>query len=273
MQKYDIKKEIKNKVLEKLIELNVLTVPINPIQPMVEGSLDGDPSARPGVSSPKDDEEERVALATPTGEVAECEAPPATLPRFEPFSPESRGSSRDIRLKVRLKLEAQEKERVLKADYDLQLQVRRLEIEAERDIKLRELDIKALRISSGQTLPHSSEKPAISHSNQYKQGFDVSKHVALVPTFWESEVDSYFNASERIATALDWPKDMWPILLHCKLVGKAQEVVSSLSLEESLQYDVLKESILRAYELVPEAYRQKFRNHKKSNGQTFVEFA
>nr|XP_033962443.1 uncharacterized protein LOC117464021 [Pseudochaenichthys georgianus] len=66
---------------------------------------------------------------------------------------------------------------------------------------------------------------------------------------------------------------MWPILLQCKLVGKAQEVVSSLSLEESLQYEVLKESILRAYELVPEAYRQKFRNHKKSATQTFVEFA
>lgn len=29
----------------------------------------------------------------------------------------------------------------------------------------------------------------------------------------------------------------------------------------------MKESILRAYELVPEAYRQKFRNHKRSNGQ------
>lgn len=33
------------------------------------------------------------------------------------------------------------------------------------------------------------------------------------------------------------------------------------------------ESIFRAYELVPEAYQQKFRNHKKSNGQTYVEFA
>lgn len=87
------------------------------------------------------------------------------------------------------------------------------------------------------------------------------------------EVDSYFSAFERIASALEWPKDMWPILLQCKLVGKAQEVLSSLSLENSLNYDVLKESILRSYELVPEAYRQKFRNHKKSSVQTFVEFA
>lgn len=92
-----------------------------------------------------------------------------------------------------------------------------------------------------------------------------------MPTFRESEVDSYFKTFERIATALDWPKDVWPILLQCKLVGKAQEVVSSLPLEDSLQYDVLKEAILCAYDLVPEAYRQKFWNRKKSSG--FVEFA
>ena len=125
--------------------------------------------------------------------------------------------------------------------------------------------MEAMRISAVQ--PHPSQ--AIGS----KESFEVSKNIALVPTFRESEVDSYFSAFEKIATALDWHRDLWPILLQCKLVGKAQEVVLSLSLEESLQYDVLKGSIFRAYELVPEAYRQKFKNHKKSSGQTFVEFA
>ena len=31
--------------------------------------------------------------------------------------------------------------------------------------------------------------------------------------------------------------------------------------------------MLTAYELVPEAYRQKFRNMKRLSGQTYVEFA
>jgi hypothetical protein len=31
--------------------------------------------------------------------------------------------------------------------------------------------------------------------------------------------------------------------------------------------------ILKGYELVPEAYRQKFRNCEKHSGQTFIEFA
>ncbi len=56
-------------------------------------------------------------------------------------------------------------------------------------------------------------------------------------------------------------------------MGKAQEVCSALTLEQSLDYDVMKSAVLRAYELVPEAYRQKFRKHVKTSSQTFGEFA
>ncbi len=64
---------------------------------------------------------------------------------------------------------------------------------------------------------------------------------------------------------------MWALLLQCKLIGKAQEVCASLPVDTILDYDVVKAAVLRAYELVPEAYRQKFRNHKKAVTQTFVE--
>ena len=47
------------------------------------------------------------------------------------------------------------------------------------------------------------------------------------------------------------------------LVGKAQEIYGSLSIEQSSNYEHVKEAILKAYELVLEAYRQKFRNYLK----------
>lgn len=103
--------------------------------------------------------------------------------------------------------------------------------------------------------------------------FDVNKYVALVPPFREAEVDSYFGAFERLAIALKWPEEKWALLLQCKIQGKAQDVVAALPLADSLKYGVVKEAILRAYELVPEAYRQKFRSHKKAPSQTFVEYA
>lgn len=87
-------------------------------------------------------------------------------------------------------------------------------------------------------------------------------------------MDSYFTAFERLAHALACPREVWPLLLQYKLCGKAQEVISSLSTKEIIDYDKLKEAVLRAYELVPEAYRQKLRTSRKpSEAQTYVEFA
>ena len=37
--------------------------------------------------------------------------------------------------------------------------------------------------------------------------------------------------------------------------------------------ECVKTAVLCAHELVPEAYRQRFRNHEKRLGKTFVEFA
>lgn len=41
--------------------------------------------------------------------------------------------------------------------------------------------------------------------------------------------------------------------------------------EDSGNLDKVKAAVLRAYELVPEAYRQTFRRLRKQQGQTFVE--
>ena len=103
--------------------------------------------------------------------------------------------------------------------------------------------------------------------------FDIGKHILLVPDFEETEIDSYFKVFERIATTLKWPANMWSLLLQCKLVGKAREVCAALSMEQFSKYDVVKQTILRAYELVPEAYRQRFRSCEKTDNQTHGEFA
>ena len=52
-------------------------------------------------------------------------------------------------------------------------------------------------------------------------------------------------------------------------MGKAQEAYSALS----IGHETVKGAILRAYELVPEAYRQRFRSLNKLDKQTYVDFA
>ena len=51
-------------------------------------------------------------------------------------------------------------------------------------------------------------------------GFDIGKHIKLVPPFQEDEVDKYFNHFEKIATSLEWTREVWTILLQSVLVGK-----------------------------------------------------
>ena len=103
--------------------------------------------------------------------------------------------------------------------------------------------------------------------------FDVTKHIRLVPLFQEKEVDKYFLHFEKVAENLKWPKEHWTLLLQSVVIGKAREIYTQLSLEQSSDYDTVKEFILKAYELVPEAYRQKFRDCRKEHDQTHVEFA
>jgi len=273
-----LKSEIQSKLIHRLKEINVLPVS-SPVGDEAGGGAEvsvGGSGVAVTNRSFVDDEDKRSGRADAEAEVgADAKA---GLPPFDPFSPSSVDSRDGARLRVRLarlQYEAQEKAQARQAEINLRLEVRRLEIEAETQVKLRQLDLDAMKIAAGSAVQSTpgptSDVPPRSDSSQVT--FDISKYISLVPQFRESEVDSYFSTFERIATSLRWPNDVWSLLLQCKLIGKAQEVCSTLSLEESLKYESMKSAILRAYELVPEAYRQKFRGHKKNSAQTFVEFA
>ena len=142
-------------------------------------------------------------------------------------------------------------------------QQERIEIEKEKlhfELKMKELELEG----------KSKSKPLPLDSGKY---FDVTKHIQLVPPFQEKEVDKYFLHFEKVAENLKWPREHWTLLLQSIAIDKAQEIYTQLSLEQSSDYDKVKVLILKAYELVPEAYRQKFRDCRKEPNQTHVEFA
>eukprot|EP00061_Rhincodon_typus_P013421 g39789.t1 len=60
------------------------------------------------------------------------------------------------------------------------------------------------------------------------------------------------------------------MLIRTKLVGSASEVFAVQSEVVSGEYEEVKQAILSAYKLVPEAYRQQFRNVSKEPGQTYI---
>lgn len=217
-----LKREIKSAVMQRLVESSVLVLPAR-----VEGdSLGAD------IQVPLLGEEEQSGDAMVEDAKAE-----ASLPPFEPFSLASMGSGGDARLKVRLarvQMEAHEKAEEGRAEIKLRLEVSRLEIEANKQVKLCELELNAAK--NAPVPPVSSVQAADASAGAESRGttFDVSKHISLVPQFRESEVNSYFSAFERIAFTLNWSKEVWPLLLQWRLTDKAQEVCASISLEDKL---------------------------------------
>ena len=151
---------------------------------------------------------------------------------------QSVSSSKELELKFQIRqLEIQEREK--------EREWERIEREKAREFQLRMREIE---------MQERAKQPK--HKIEYN--FDVTKHIRLVPPFQEKEVDKYFLHFEKVAENLNWPKEHWTLLLQSVLTGKAREIYTQLGVEQSHHYETVKELILKCYELVPEAYRQKY---------------
>ena len=138
--------------------------------------------------------------------------------------------------------------------YKLQTRLELEKAKMEQEIRLREIRLTEIR-----------QEPD-------RKGFDLAKQVRLVPKFVEANIDEYFPHFEITATNMKWPRESWAMLLQTALTGKAQKAYTTLSAENCTNYDTVKKTILQSFELVPEAYRQKFRNQRKNEYQLFMEF-
>ena len=126
---------------------------------------------------------------------------------------------------------------------------------------MRELELKA-----------EQEKALLAAEIEAKKEAAAREHELKMASLGKQSPSDKASAFDSL-NSLNWPKDSWVLLLQSVLVGKAQEIYGSLSVEQSSNYEHVKEAILKAYELVPEVYRQMFRNYLKYDSKTHVEFA
>ena len=138
------------------------------------------------------------------------------------------------------------------------------EIEAKKQIEL-----EVIRQREGYRLAAESQRGQVSGVGA--RPFDTN-NLRLLPPFNERDPDSFFVLFERVSAARGWSDEDCALLLQCVLTGKAQGAYSSMSAADSSSYVKIKSAVLKAYELVPEAYRQRFRAWERESGQTYVEF-
>ena len=94
------------------------------------------------------------------------------------------------------------------------------------------------------------------------------EHMKLQQTIRLRELDEYFTLFERVA---EMARGVQAIVASDCVGWESSKCVCIFICCSN--YKTVKEAILRAYELVPEAYRQQFGKLRKSESQTHVEFA
>ena len=84
--------------------------------------------------------------------------------------------------------------------------------------------------------------------------------------------DAFIRRYESYAVSLEWPKDMWAINVGALLHGIALDVYNRQPVNETSNYDSLKEALLRRFTLTEEGFREKLRTAKPGRGESFGEF-
>ena len=151
-----------------------------------------------------------------------------------------------------------------------EIELEKIKIQAQMELQRKKMELEKIKIQQETRLREVDL--AIKGRKESHDSFEVTKQARLVPKFEEANVDGYFAHFERTALNLGWPKECWSMLLQTVLTGKAQRAYATLPTENCADYELVKAAVLKSFELVPEAYRQKFRTQRKTENQSYVEF-
>uniref|UniRef100_A0A8C5PP86 Gypsy retrotransposon integrase-like protein 1 n=1 Tax=Leptobrachium leishanense TaxID=445787 RepID=A0A8C5PP86_9ANUR len=135
----------------------------------------------------------------------------------------------------------------------------RVEREKVRDHELRLAEVQGQRDSS----------PRSDRSTGRKVPFQAFKEFRET----EDEIESYLQDFERLCQVHEVHRADWVRILACKLTGRAAEAYRTVPDEEATNYTHVKQALLSRFAVTPEASRAKFRNSRRPNGATHVEWA
>ncbi len=140
-------------------------------------------------------------------------------------------------------------------------------------LELLDKEIQLERVRSRASGDMSSTNDNAGNSSHNSSGGAKMK-LPRLPPFEEGKdnLDAYIQRFERFAEIAGWSEDIWAVNLSTLLKGKALEVYSRLSPTNAADYKILKESLLKRFQLTEEGFRHKFRNSKPESGESSSQF-
>ena len=184
---------------------------------------------------------------------------------------EERAACRNIRIaelqaeekKRADELQAEEKKRADEIRFaQIEAAKEQAKIEAEKELALKELELKAQQSQAGASLA-ATPPPRNKDAKSPK-----------LPSFIDEkdELDSYLLRFERYAENASWEKDTWDIKLSALLTGRAMDVYTRMSDADASDYDKLKKALLTRYNYTEDGYRKRFREATPETEETPDQF-
>ena len=95
-----------------------------------------------------------------------------------------------------------------------------------------------------------------------------------MPCFNETkdDMDAYLHRFEIYAVSQGWREEQWAVYLSALLTGRALEVYSRLPVRNAQEYGILKDALLRRFNLTEEGFKQKFRAAKPEANEAPAQF-
>ena len=183
----------------------------------------------------------------------------------------SKSMSEQFRFQLEMKRMEMEMEQ---KRFDREIEEKRLEMEdkkSQREIESQERDKQSQRESQERIeLAKIGATKKESHND-----VEMARWKKLVPTYIdkESEIANFFQTFEISCRDFKFPEDKWGILVRTAFTqGRARDCVLLLKEEHLNDYEVIKDTVLKAYNQIPESYRKRFRQYTMSPYQTHLDF-
>ncbi len=133
-----------------------------------------------------------------------------------------------------------------------------IEREFEQETRRLQFELEAKKIDSQTTIETTSRTniPASSR-DKIKLSFLEDK----------DDIETFLSHFERVAHINKWGEEEWGARLAPLLKGKAREAYVTLPVEESNDYEAIKNALLKRYRLTAQTYRQKFRSARPESNE------
>lgn len=149
-------------------------------------------------------------------------------------------------------------------------------LEREREKEMQEWEIEKVRLDHELEMRRLENTKEIELEKQKEEkGKKNPTHVPKLPHFDENtdDMDSYLSRFERYATSQNWDKCIWATHLSALLKGKALDVYALLPPEQALNFEALKTSLLKRFNMTEDGFKHKFRSCRPESGETFEQYS